>query len=207
MSIRATPARCRSTLSLAAAAALSLAGCGAAAPQAKQPGAVADDDRAADCLDVVWRAQAAPDKTFDRAHDRVNGGSISCATGTSASQFAALLRAVRGSAARGDYAALTAEVGLPLLYIDRAGTKHELDRAALMAEADRVFSPPMLALLRKLQFADLTVVQREGAFAGLGAVWLVAGRTGGPPRIVTIDRKALDEAAAATQRRRTRTGE
>lgn len=176
---------------------MALTGCGPPAPKGNQGQAFAQADEPGDCLALVWRAQPAPAKAFDRAHDRADGGAISCATGTSASQFAAALAAIRSAAVRGDKAALSAQVRLPLLYIDSSGRKRELDRTALAVAADAVFSPPMLALLRRLTLDDLAVVPNEGAFAELGAVWLVAGRTGGRPRIVTIDRQALDEAAAA----------
>jgi len=202
MPIRATPTPGprRSASSVAVAAALALAGCGPSAPAAKQPaanGLVAGTDKSADCLAAVWQAQVAPDKAFDSAHDQADGGSLSCATGTSASQFVAALAAIRSAAKSGDRAALVAQIGLPLLYIDVSGRKRELDRAALVADRGDVFSPPMLALLARMNLDDLSVVPREGAFADLGAVWLVAGRTGGRPRIVTLDRQALDEAAAA----------
>ena len=199
MPIRATPTtvRRRSISSVLAAAALALAGCGPAAPAAKQP---ARPDKSAECLALVWQAQAAPNKAFDRAHDRADGGAISCATGTSASQFAAALAAIRSAAAKHDDAALIAEIGLPLLYIDAAGNKRELDRTALTADAGEVFSPPVKAVLGRLSLEDLSVVPQQGAFADLGAVWLVTGRTGGRPRIVTVDRQALDEAAAARTR-------
>jgi hypothetical protein len=201
MPIRATPitVRRRSTSRLALAAALALAGCGPSAPAAKRP---AGADNSADCLALVWQAQTTPDKAFDRAHDHADGGAISCATGTSASQFATVLAAVRGAAAKHDDAALIAEVGLPLLYIDAAGNKRELDRTALAASAGEVFSPPVMAVLGRLSLEDLSVVPQQGAFADLGAVWLVTGRNGGRPRIVTIDRQALDEAAAAKRRQR-----
>jgi len=202
MPIRATPARGRrrSTFSVVAVGALALAACGPSAPAARQPAAngfVAGAGKPADCLTEVWQAQAAPDKAFDRAHDAADGGAISCATGTSASQFASALAAIRAAAASGDKATLIGEVALPLLYIDESGRKRELDRNALAAGADQVFSPRMLSLLRRTRLEDLSVVPQEGAFADLGAVWLAAGRTGGRPRIVTIDRQALNEAAAA----------
>ncbi len=200
MPIRATPARGRRRSTFSVLAVAALAGCGPSAPAARQPAAngfVAGADTPADCLAEVWRAQAAPDKPFDRAHDAADGGAISCATGTSASQFASALAAIRAAAASGDKATLIGEVALPLLYIDESGRKRELDRNALAAGADQVFSPRMLSLLRRTRLEDLSVVPQEGAFADLGAVWLAAGRTGGRPRIVTIDRQALNEAAAA----------
>ena len=90
---------------------------------------------------------------------------------------------------------------MPLLYIDEAGRKRQLDRDALAASADEVFSPPVVRLLARLTLDDFSVVPQQGAFADLGAVWLLTGRTGGRPRIVTIDRQALDEAAAAKHQR------
>jgi len=137
-----------------------------------------------------------PGKAFDRAHDKADGGALSCATGTSASEFAAALAAIRRAAARRDRAALASQVGLPLLFIDASGTKTRLDRDRLAADAAQVFSPSILAMLERLDLDDLSVVPQEGAFADLGAVWLVAGRTGGRPKIVTIDLQALEEAAA-----------
>jgi hypothetical protein len=204
MPIRATTkARRRSTSSLAVAATLVLAGCGPAAPTpspAAAHGLGAQSDSSSDCLMQAWKGQSAPDKAFDRAHDRADGGSLSCATGTTASQFAATLAAVRSAAAKRDNAALMAEVGFPLLYIDRTGQKAQLDRDTLSTRAGEVFSPAVLTLLAGLRLEDLSVVPQEGAFADLGAVWLVAGRAGGRPRIVTIDAQALGEAAAAKRR-------
>lgn len=196
--------RRRSTCRAVLAATLALAACGPPTPQRSEPAAgrlTSHDDESADCLATVWRAQAAPDKEYDRAHDHADGGAISCATGTSASQFAAVLAAIRRAAAKEDRAALIAEVGLPLLYIDGEGHKRELDRDALAARSGEVFSAPVLRLLAGLQVKDLAVVPQQGAFADLGAVWLLTGRTGGRPRIVTIDHQALQEAAAAKRRR------
>ena len=173
-----------------------------ASTQAAANGFVSGKGKSADCLAEVWQAQAAPDKAFDRAHDPADGGAISCATGTSASQFASALAAIRRAAASGDKAALIAQVALPLLYIDQSGRKRELDRDALAASADEIFSPPVLALLKEIRLEELSTVPQEGAFAELGAVWLAAGRTGGRPRIVTIDRQALAEAAARPPRAR-----
>ena len=171
-------------------------GCGASpAPDPAGSGAALTGTAPADCLNAVWKAQATPNKAFDRAHDQADGGSISCATGTSASAFAATLAAIRAAAASGDKAKLAAQVGLPLLYIDSARKRRKLDRDQLASDAAEVFSPAVLALLRRIDLGDLAVVPHEGAFADLGAVWLVAGRTGGQPRIVTIDRQALAEAA------------
>ena len=47
------------------------------------------------CLLMVWSEQDDPDVEFDRAHDAVKGGAISCATGASPSQFEAAISALR----------------------------------------------------------------------------------------------------------------
>ena len=201
MAIRGTPGRPSAySTAIAASFAFLLASCGPAAPtrkQAMEAGPLPSGSKSEDCLGQIWKAQSAPNKAFDRANDLADGGPISCSTGTSASEFAGALVAIRDAAARGDKSALGAKVGLPLLYIDGHGRKRELDRAALAASADEVFSPPVVALLKRVTLDDLSVVPREGAFIDLGAVWMVAGRTGGRPRIVTIDRQALDEAVGA----------
>jgi len=158
--------------------------------------AVAEAGR--DCLVVVWEQQAAPDREFDRANDLAEGGLISCATGTSASQFEATLSALRDAASGDDRDALLGEVGIPLLYIDAEGNRRDLLETDL-AERDfaEVFSPEMLALMRGLSLADMTVVPEQGGFFRLGAIWLTAGEPGGRPRLVTVNRQALAEAAAA----------
>jgi hypothetical protein len=194
----------RRSITVAAAAALALAGCGAApAPAAGETSGNAPAGvRPRDCLAAVWHAQQAPDRRFDRAHDQVDGVAISCATGTSAGQFAAALAAIRAAAASGDKARLLAEVALPLLYIDEQGERRTLDRRTLAGPAyAEVFSPGILAVLRRARLDELAVVPREGAFLELGSIWLVAGRTGGRPHIVTVNRQALGEAAAARARR------
>jgi hypothetical protein len=198
-----TKRRVRSTSSAVIAATLALAGCGPRTPQQSQSAAVRlpGHGASADCLAKIWQSQIEPDTAYDRAHDRADGGAISCATGTTASQFAAVLMAIREATGKGDRSALIAEVGLPLLFIDSEGHKSELDREAVTAHADEVFSAPVLRLLTGLQVEDLAVVPQQGAFADLGAVWLLTGRTGGRPRIVTIDHQALDEAASAKRRR------
>lgn len=150
---------------------------------------------------LVWQQQDQPNEQFDRDHDRADGGAISCATGTSASQFEAALAAIRKAAATGDKASLLAELGIPLLYIDAAGNRHELRQDELADDLfDEVFSPEVLALLRQVRLEDLTVIPDEGAFVKLGAIWLVVDSLGGRPRIITVNRQALGEAAAAAQR-------
>jgi hypothetical protein len=179
---------------------LLLAGCGSSAPPPSED-PIAAADPVEDCLLFVWQQQAERDEQFDRRNDLVQGGAISCATGTSASQFEAALAAIRAAAASGDKASLLAELGIPLLYIDADGTRRELHQDEVAdALFDEVFSPDVLALLRRVRLEDLTVVPDQGAFVELGAVWLVVDGLGGRPRIVTVNRQALGEAAAAAQR-------
>ncbi len=154
-----------------------------------------------DCLLMVWSNQEERRTDFDRAHDFVDGGAISCATGTSASQFEAAIVALRDAAKSGNKARLLAEVGLPLLYIDSAGERREIeDRDEVEAVFDEVFDPAMLDLLERLDLAQMTVSKDHGGYFGLGAVWLVVDRDGGRPRLVTVNRQALDEAAEAARR-------
>jgi len=153
------------------------------------------------CLLVVWQDQDARDERFDLAHDRASGGAISCATGTSASQFANAFTAIRSAARAQDKAAILNEVGLPLLYIDAEGNRRELTASDdVDAAFSEVFDDNVLALLRNLDLDALTVVPDEGAFVQLGSVWLVVDRKGGRPRIVTVNKQALGEAAAAARR-------
>ena len=153
---------------------------------------------AQDCLLVIWDEQEAPNRDFDRANDNVEGGAISCATGTSASEFEAALETIRAAAAANDRAALVRELGIPLLYIDSAGERRDvLEDELVEAGFDEIFSPEMLALMQELELADMTVVPDQGAFFELGSIWLVADAPGGRPRLVTVNRQALDEAARA----------
>lgn len=150
------------------------------------------------CLLVVWQDQDTRDESFDLAHDSADGGAISCATGTSASQFASALAAIRTAARANDKAAILREVGLPLLYIDAEGDRRELTRPDdIDGTFAEVFDEDVLALLREVDLDALTVVPDQGAFVELGSVWLVVDRNGGRPRIVTVNRQALDEAARA----------
>lgn len=182
---------------------LSLAGCGSAAPSqpAETPNSLTAADPVEDCLVLIWQRQLQPDEQFDRQNDIAEGGAISCATGTSASQFEAALAAIRAAAESGDKTTLLAELGIPLLYIDAAGNRRELLENELGdAVFEEVFSPEVIALLRRVRLEDLTVVRDQGAFVELGAVWLVVDSLGGRPRIVTVNRQALGEAAAAAKR-------
>ena len=157
-------------------------------------------DAAQDCLLVLWDRQPNPNREFDRAHDEVEGGAISCATGTTPSEFAATLAEIRAAAASNDRAALVRKLNIPLLYIDSDGERHEVPHAALIEEGfDDVFSPKMLRLMQELELEDMTVVPDQGAFFELGSIWLVASEEGGRPRLVTVNRQALDESIAAAR--------
>lgn len=153
-----------------------------------------------DCLLVVWDKQEEPDREFDRANDLVEGGLISCATGTSASQYEATLATLRAAASGNNPDAMLGELGIPLLYIDADGNRRDLRESELASTTfAEVFSPEMLTLIRGLKLTDMTVVPEQGGFFELGALWLRPGEPGGRPHIVTVNRQALSEAAAATQ--------
>jgi hypothetical protein len=196
----------RSDIIAATLLALATAACGAAdAPPADPATAdiVAQPDAlgSADCLVLAWQEQEAPDRDFDRAHDRADGGAISCATGTTASRFEAALAAIREAAASGDKGRLLDQLGIPLLYIDARGQRRELTRAEAVDEVfDELFSPETIALLERVKLEDLTVVSNQGAFVELGAIWLVVDKRGGEPRIATVNAQALGEAAEAARR-------
>ena len=152
-----------------------------------------------DCLLVVWDQQITPDRNFDRANDLAEGGLISCATGTSASQYEAALSDLREAASGNDRDALLRELDIPLLYIDATGNRRDLQDTDLAdRDFEEVFSPEMLALMRGLDLAEMTVVPEQGGFFELGAIWLSPGEPGGRPRLVTVNRQALAEAAAST---------
>ncbi|MGX7895693.1 hypothetical protein [Tsuneonella sp. HG222] len=154
------------------------------------------------CLKPVWQAQTTQDRAFDLAHDDAEGGSISCATGTSASRFVEALATLRAAAASGDRTQLSDAIAQPLLFIDVDGNRRELGRDALSpAVLGDVFDRSTLDLLARLELGDLTVVAGQGAFVELGGIWLVADRMGGRPRIATVNHQALAEAAAAAARK------
>lgn len=197
---------------LAPLLALACFGCSAAPAEEEQPLAAASaetPDRAGleqamaappeDCLLMVWSNQQERDIEFDRAHDLVDGGAISCATGTSPSQFQAALDALREAARSGDSRRVLAEVGIPLLYIDRAGKRVELDEARAEALAEEVFDAELMRTLERLDLEDMTVVPERGGFFELGSLWLVVDQQGGRPRLVTVNRQALAEAADAAR--------
>ncbi|WP_247712946.1 hypothetical protein [Qipengyuania intermedia] len=156
-------------------------------------------DPVENCLLLVWSEQEDPDVEFDRANDAVNGGAISCATGTSPSQFEAAIETLREAAQSGDKARLLEQVGLPLLYIDADGERRELSEDQIDTLFDEVFDERMVAVLRDLDLSQMTVDKEQGAYFELGSLWLVVDDTGGKPRIVTVNRQALEEAAEAAK--------
>ena len=156
--------------------------------------------RPEDCLLLVWSDQDERDVDFDRANDFVDGGAISCATGTSPSQFEAAIAALRAAAGSGDKARLLEQLGLPLLYVNADGERREIaDRAEVEAVFDEIFDPDMLALLQQLDLKRMSVAQDQGGYFELGALWLVVERGGGRPRLMTVNRQALGEALAAAR--------
>ncbi|WP_279349997.1 hypothetical protein [Erythrobacter litoralis] len=160
----------------------------------------AEPDPSDNCLLLLWSEQDAPDITFDRANDTARGGAISCATGTTPSQFRAAIETLREAARSGDKARLLEQVGIPLLYIDGEGARRELSQDEINTVFDEVFDQQMLMALRKLDLSDITVENRQGAYFQLGTLWLVVDKQGGRPRLVTVNRQALEEAARAAQR-------
>ena len=153
-----------------------------------------------DCLLLVWSNQEERRVDFDRENDFVEGGAISCATGTSASQFDAAIAALREAAKSGNKARILEEIGLPLLYIDAQGNRREIeDRQEVEAVFDEIFDPAMLDLLQQLDLSRMSVAKDQGAFFDLGALWLVVDRDGGRPRLMTVNRQALDEAITAAR--------
>ena len=183
------------------AVALLLASCGAQDAPEQEAAGTAVAAAASDCLVLAWQQQQAPDRAFDEAHDLAEGGAISCATGTTASQFEAALAAIRAAAQSGEKARLLQELGITLLYIDAEGNRRELQRPEMIdAVFDEVFTPEAVAVLGRVKLEDLTVVAGQGAFVELGGIWLVVDRTGGRPRIATVNQQALGEAAEAARR-------
>ncbi|WP_265564220.1 hypothetical protein [Sphingomicrobium arenosum] len=197
-----------------AAFALALTGCGEgespamqALDEAQVDGSreAAGSSAAEDCLLVIWDARekagdfvGESERDYDRSHDAAEGGAISCATATSASQFEKTLKALRDAATSGDRAATLAEAGIPLLFIGEDGTIRELTEAAMLEEAfDEVFTQNTLDRMRSLALEQMTVIPDKGAFFDLGALWLVVPETGARPKLVTVNSQAAAEAAAA----------
>ena len=187
----------RNPIPLPTVLALALGGCSpAGAPDAEEPADLLSESASPeDCLLLVWSSQEKPRAQFDRTHDFVDGGAISCATGTSASQFDAAIAALRDAASSGNKRRMLEEIGLPLVYIDAAGNRREIeDRAEVEAVFDEIFDPAMIALLQRLDLSQMSVAKDQGGFFTFGAVWLVVDRDGGRPRLVTVNHQALDEA-------------
>lgn len=165
--------------------------------QATQAAPAATSDN---CLLLVWQEQETRDERFDLAHDSADGGAISCATGTTASQFDRAFASIRAAAKARDKAAILDQTCLPLLYIDAEGNRKQLTAPEeIDATFSEVFDDDVLALLREVDLDALTVVPEQGAFVKLGSVWLVVDRDGGRPRIVTVNKQALGEAASAVR--------
>ncbi|MBX7457178.1 hypothetical protein K3152_02865 [Qipengyuania sp. 1NDH17] len=150
------------------------------------------------CLLMVWSEQDDPDIEFDRAHDAVKGGAISCATGASPSQFEAAISSLRDAAKSGDRARILDEVGIPLLYITDQGERRELTEDEVESLFDEVFDDNMLDLLQRLDLSQMTVEKDQGGFFELGSLWLIVDDTG-QPRVMTVNRQALGEAAAVAR--------
>ena len=150
------------------------------------------------CLLMVWSEQDDPDIDFDRAHDAVKGGAISCATGASPSQFEAAISALRDAAKSGNKSRILEGVGIPLLYITEKGERRELTEEEVESLFDEVFDDHMLDLLQRLDLSQMTVEKDQGAFFELGSLWLIVDDTG-QPRVMTVNRQALGEAAAAAR--------
>ena len=160
--------------------------------------AQAEPDPGDNCLLMVWSEHKDSDIEFDKQHDAVKGGAISCATGTTPSQFEAAISALREAARSGDRARILEQVGIPLLYIDEAGERHELTEAQIDALFDDIFDERMLDLLQRLDLSQMTVEKDHGAFFELGSLWLVVDENG-QPKVMTVNNQALEEAAVAAR--------
>ncbi|RGP40951.1 hypothetical protein BPTFM16_01246 [Altererythrobacter insulae] len=155
-----------------------------------------------DCLIAIWDTQSAPDKNFDREHDGIEGGTISCATDTSPSQFAGAIEAIRLAADSDDRKAMIDMIGIPLVYLDAEGNRREITaNSDIERMYDDIFSRDLVATMSGLTMQDMAVKNRTGGYFELGAVWLAAPQKGARPRIVTINHQALSEAAAARDNR------
>lgn len=150
------------------------------------------------CLERLWSGDAPPEqRSFDVQNDRIGGVSLSCAMSTTATQLRQALVALKQAAEAEDRAAILDFVGIPFLYIEEDGEARQLtERDEINERLDDVFDAETMAMLRRIEPSEITVVPDQGAFLELGALWLVAPEAGGPPRIVTINHQALDEADA-----------
>ena len=94
------------------------------------------------------------------------------------------------------------QLGLPLLYIDGEGKRREIkDRTEVEAVFDEIFDPAMIEVLQKIDISRMSVAKDQGGFFELGAIWLVVDRDGGRPRLMTVNRQALDEALDTARER------
>ncbi|MEB3414618.1 hypothetical protein VCJ71_00920 [Alteriqipengyuania sp. WL0013] len=149
----------------------------------------------ADCLLLIWEKQQNPDRDFDRRFDAATGGAISCATGTTASEFERAIADIRKAALSRDRKAMMEQVRLPLLYIDADGNRRELaDASALDVLFNTVFDSEVLDALAEIDLQEMSVTAGQGGDFHLGSVWLAVEQEAGPPRIVTINHQALAEA-------------
>ncbi len=158
----------------------------------------AEKDAGENCLLMVWSEEDDPDIAFDRANDAVKGGAVSCATGASPSRFESAISALRDAARSGNKAQILKQVGIPLLYITDDGERRELTEAQIDALFDEVFDDDMLDLLQRLDLSQMTVEKDQGAYFELGSLWLVVDDSG-TPRVMTVNRQALGEAALAAR--------
>jgi hypothetical protein len=163
--------------------------------------AEAQAEAISNCLDSIWEAQPEDERAFDRANDQIGGVSVSCAMSTTATKFVDALDALRAAAEAEDRAALLDALNIPFYYIDADGVTTQLtDADQINAAFDRIFDARVMGLLRRIDLAEVTVVPGEGAFLELGSLWLVADQNGGPPKIVTVNHQAMNEADAARAR-------
>lgn len=150
------------------------------------------------CLERLWDEEAPVEqRSFDVENDRIGGVSLSCAMSTTATQLRQALVALKQAAEAEDRAAILDYVGIPFLYIEEDGEARQLtEQDEINERLDEVFDEDTMAMLRRIEPSEITVIPDQGAFLELGALWLVAPEAGGPPRIVTINHQALDEADA-----------
>ena len=153
-----------------------------------------------DCLIAIWDTQTAPDKNFDREHDGIEGGAISCATDTSPSQYAGAIESIRLAADGADREAMIDMIGIPLVYLDAEGNRREIAaNSDIERMYDDIFSRDLVATMKGLTLQDMAVENRAGGYFELGALWLAPPQKGARPRIVTINHQALSESAAARE--------
>lgn len=150
------------------------------------------------CLTDVYRDRPARDEAFDRAHDAMPGGSLSCGLSITASELRDTLAQLREAAAAEDRKRLLGHVGIPMVYIDAQGTVRQLPSMTdIEAFYDDIFTTAVVRRLATLRLEDASVVPGEGLFFDLGAVWLIVADESGRPQLLTVNHQAAEEAAAA----------